>query len=80
MNVNYPYPTKEEIIQFDIFFWTCTVLTMIIGVPLGLGIVQYEWYGGDTQKRSLGNRFASWGLITNMVSFTTIQGFVGLLR
>ena len=53
---------------------------MIIGVPLGLGIVQYEWYGGDTQKRSLGNRFASWGLITNMVSFTTIQGFVGLLR
>ena len=49
-------------------------------MPLGVGIVQYEWYGGDTQKRSLGNRFASWGLITNVISFTTAGTFVGFLR
>ena len=55
-------------------------MTLIIGVPLGLVIVQYEWYGGDPQKRSLGNRFASWTLITNMLSFSTAHTFVALVR
>ena len=74
------YPSQDEIFHFDVFFWTCTALTTIIGVPFGLGIVQHEWYGGDTQKRSLGNRFVSWVLITNMLSFATAHTFVGLVR
>ena len=74
------YPSQDEIFHFDVFFWTCTALTTMIGVPFGFGIVQLEWYGGDTQKRSLGNRFVSWVLITNMLSFATALSFVGVIR
>ena len=80
VSVEYAYPTDSEIFKFDIFFWTCTTLTVVIGVPLGVGIVHYEWYGGDSQKRSLVNRFSSWGLITQLIAFTTVETFVGFLR
>ena len=37
-------------------------------------------YGGDPQKRSLSNRFTSTICISNVVSFTSIQVFVGVMR
>merc|ERR1711862_185956 len=56
----------------------CFVL--LVGVPITAGIVHYEWYGGDPQKRSLANRFLSNGAITISLAATAILTFVGLLR
>ena len=52
---------ENELWLFDIFFWTCAVLVVVVGSPLACLIVHYEWYGGDAQKRSLVNRQAVFG-------------------
>ena len=44
---------------FDIIYWTLTAVIFTIGIPLNLGILHYERFGGDPQKRSLTNRILS---------------------
>ena len=43
--------------HFDRVLWVCTALAWTIGPLLIYGILHYEWFGGDPQKRSLGNRY-----------------------
>ena len=44
---------------FDVVYWTWTAVIFTIGIPLNLGILHYERFGGDPQKRSLTNRLTS---------------------
>lgn len=43
--------------HFDRVLWVSTALAWTIGPLLIYGILHYEWFGGDPQKRSLGNRY-----------------------
>ena len=70
----------RELWFFDIFYWVCTTSTVVLGIPLACLIVHYEWYGGDSQKRSLVNRFMSNGVVTNIISSISILLLPGFLR
>ena len=52
----------------DFAFWLSFVLVCLVGLPIQAAIVHYDWYGGDQQKRSLGNRIVSMGAISNLLS------------
>ena len=43
----------------DIVNWTSLTITFTLVFALFAGIIHYEWYGEDSQKRSLGNRLVS---------------------
>ena len=55
-------------VYVDLSLWTSLVLVCIIGVPINFAVAYYDWYGGDPQKRSLGNRIISVGSLTNILS------------
>ena len=65
---------------FDISYWTCAVLMMIFGIPLNVGIINYEWYGGDPQKRSLSNRMISSCVIAHCIAGVNLHTFAGFMR
>ena len=69
-----------ELQVFDILYWSCVSLVVLVGIPIHLVIVHYEWYGGDPQKRSLVNRFMSNGVVSNIVSSVSILMLSGFLR
>ena len=70
----------DELLDFDIAFWTWTVLMIVLGLPLNMGILYYEWYGGDPQKRSLVNRTISSFLIVNVTAGISFHTFTGIMR
>ena len=72
-------PTKSLEI-FDIFFWTCDALMIIFGIPVNIGVIHFEWYGGDPQKRSLSNRMMSSGVIAQCTAGVLLHTFVGMMR
>ena len=55
------------------------VANHIIGPILLGGIIAYQRYGGDPQKRNIINRLQSFGL-TNLIMCTTIQGIERMAR
>ena len=55
------------------------ILNHVIGTLLLGGIIAYEWYGGDPQKRNIINRLQSLGLV-NLIMSSTILGFVRVVR
>ena len=65
---------------FDIFYWTCDVLIILLGIPLNIGIIHYEWFGGDPQKRSLSNRMTTSFIIANCVAGTIEHIYTGIVR
>ena len=65
---------------FDISYWTCAVLMIIFGIPLNIGIINYEWYGGDPQKRSLSNRMISSCVIAHCIAGVNLHTFAGFMR
>ena len=50
----------------DLILWPSLVLVCLVGTPISLAVVHYDWYGGDPQKRSLGNRIISNGFLGNI--------------
>ena len=70
----------QSLMIFDIFFWTCDALIIILGIPLNIGVVHYEWYGGDPQKRSLSNRMMSSFAIAQCTAGVTLHTFAGMMR
>ena len=57
---------ETESIGFDIVIWTLLCPMVILSNLLLFGVAHYERFGGDPQKRSLGNRLvfqASFSLI-----------------
>ena len=70
----------DHLYYFDISFWACVGMVLIFGLPLNCGIVYYEWFGGDPQKRSLGNQILSLGSLTHISSTILCYLFIILLR
>ena len=70
----------EDLINFDVFYWVCTAFVVLYGTLITIGIFYYERYSGDPQKRSLGNRFVSKGVLSCYVSALSMELFVGSLR
>ena len=48
--------------QYDMLLWVNTVFSWTFGLAMIFGILHYERFGGDPQKRSLGNRLISCGV------------------
>ena len=65
---------------FDSLFWIMTIFLVTILLPLNLAIIHYERFGGDSQKRSLGNRFTSHALIFLVICSFSLQTFIGFVR
>ena len=61
--------SSEESISFwvDLTMWGVSGVSLVLGLPLHLILVHYEWYGGDSQKRSLGNRIITQCAIANLL-------------
>ena len=61
--------SPEKTISFgvDLSMWGLCLVSLLLGLPLHLTLVHYEWYGGDSQKRSLGNRIISQCAIANLI-------------
>ena len=59
--LNFQQPSIEvwALNTFDAFMWMSSFAAWSIGSLLMFGIIHYEKYGGDPQKRSLGNRLIS---------------------
>ena len=70
----------QSLTIFDIFFWTCDALMIIFGIPVNIGVIHFEWYGGDPQKRSLSNRMMSSGVIAQCTAGVLLHTFVGMMR
>ena len=72
--------TDDDLWLFDNVFWSTATLCLSFGIPFGISIVHYEWYGGDPQKRSLANRLVSSACIADMVSLVCLVALVGNIR
>ena len=70
----------RDIFYFDIYYWTCVAVVLVIGTPINYGIVCYEWFGGDTQKRSLVNRFISNCIISSYMAALLSHLLCGMIR
>ena len=60
---------------FDSLLWTGTFAAWTLGSVLMFGIIHYERFGGDPQKRSLQNRLAS-QIIVACILFMNSSNFV----
>ena len=72
--------TEDDLWLFDIVFWSSATVSLSLGIPLGLSLVHYEWYGGDPQKRSLANRFVSSACIADMTCLVLLVALTGSIR
>ena len=61
------FPLKTISHWVDLSMWGLCLVSLLFGLPLHLTLVHYEWYGGDSQKRSLGNRIISQCAIANLI-------------
>ena len=61
--------SPEQSISFwvDLTMWGVSGVSLALGLPLHPILVHYEWYGGDSQKRSLGNRIITQCAIANLL-------------
>ena len=86
-NLEFSTNTKLETLQEKLYGSPATsflyvlilILEHIIGTLLLGGIIAYEWYGGDPQKRNIINRLQSLGLV-NLIMSSTILGIVRVVR
>ena len=76
--MSFPYSPIPAYV--DIALWSSLVLVCIIGIPISIAFVFYDWYGGDPQKRSLGNQILSVGSLTHISSTIFCYLFIILLR
>ena len=60
-------PEKSISFWVDLTMWGVSGVSLVLGLPLHLILVHYEWYGGDSQKRSLGNRIITQCAIANLL-------------
>ena len=72
--------TTQDLFYFDITFWICFAIMVIIGIPFNFGLVHYEKFGGDPQKRSLTNRLTSSSIICSTVAGFAIQTLTAMMR
>ena len=67
-------------VYHDVVMWVLGVACLTLGNGLTAGIVHYEWFGGDPQKRSLGNRLSSHVALSWMAASVTRTAYTLLFR
>ena len=72
--------TRFQLYYFDIAYWIWAFVILLLGIPMNFGIVHYEWFGGDPQKRSLTNRIISSYVIANTTAGVTMHIFTAAIR
>ena len=72
--------TSFQLHFFDIAYWIWAIVILLLGIPMSFGIVHYEWFGGDPQKRSLTNRIISSYVIANTTAGVTMHIFTATIR
>ena len=72
--------TDEQFFYLDIVYWAEALVMVLVGMPLNVGLVHWEIYGGDTQKRSLFNRLSSSSIISTISAGFSIHIFTGVVR
>ena len=65
---------------YDAILWTFSILNWTFGLAMILGILHYERFGGDPQKRSLGNRLISSGILSLLGQCVCAQLNLVLIR
>ena len=65
---------------FDVLYGIVTLLLLFVGLPVNLAVIHYERFGGDSQKRSLNNRFTSYAVVFGMIETINLQVFLGFVR
>ena len=73
-------PLPTSLMVYDIFYWTNNAIVILFGIPLNIGIIHYEWYSGDPQKRSLSNRMISSAIIAQCAAGSTLISYSGIMR
>ena len=72
--------TDDQFFYLDMFYWVEALIMILVGMPLNMGMVHWEIYGGDPQKRSLFNRLSSSSIISNISAGFSIHIFTGVVR
>ena len=57
----------SDIDAFDCVLWTAVFFNFVLVLPLMAFFGHYERFGGDPQKRSLGNRLISHYILAGML-------------
>jgi len=71
---------NSSLVWNDVILWTAFTLDTTLSNAMLLGIIHYEWYGGDPQKRSVGNRLISSAAIACLLESSFRQIAIVLLR
>ena len=61
---------ESSLVGSDILMWAQVMVVSTLGYFLLFAIIHFERFGGDTQKRSLGNRLASLGAVNFCLQIT----------
>lgn len=75
MFYNYLYGNLEG----KLALYSSLFLSMIVGPALVIGIILYENFGGDRQKRTIMNRLLSW-MLANLALFSILNGILRVVR
>ena len=78
-NANLLYEHLYGTIEGKIVLYGSLFLTSVIGPLLAIGIVIFETFGGDSQKRTIVNRLLSIGL-GNFAVYSVLVGIVRVVR
>ena len=72
--------SEDEYFWFDVTYWSCAAVMVVVGIPVNYGLVHYERFGEDPQKRSLTNRVISSSVISNIMAGYLVHTFTAMLR
>ena len=79
-NKKAPKYDPTTIADFDVYFLISSAICWTLGTALWSGVLHYEWFGGDPQKRSLSNRMVTSGIIAQCTAGTTLITLTGIMR
>ena len=79
---NWTNPDVQEttITYYDTLLWTFALINWTIGLSMMMGILHYERFGGDPQKRGLANRLISCGILSLLAQCICLQLILILIR
>ena len=75
-----PEVQESTIAFYDTILWSFSLLSWTVGLAMMVGILHYERFGGDPQKRGLGNRLISCGIISQLGQCICLQLLLVLIR
>ena len=72
--------TDTQMQNSDILMWVQITLVSTVGTLVSLALIHFEKWGGDPQKRSMGNRLVSHLLAINLAQCWLRSSFIVFAR